>query len=141
VERAWSAATEAEELADADLGVSWLPDDGWSLGKCGLKVLQFMAAGLPVVANPVGVHCQMVVHGETGFLVRTPHEWREAIEALAGDPTLRSRFGAAGRRLAEERYGVDGWSRKLVALLEQVAGRPPAKSSVRREAAAMEAAA
>lgn len=141
VERAWSAATEAEELADADVGVSWLPDDGWSLGKCGLKVLQFMAAGLPVVANPVGAHCQMVVHGETGFLARTPHEWREAIETLAADPALRSRFGAAGRRLAKERYGVDGWSRRMVELLDRVAGRPRAKSPVRREATAMEAAA
>lgn len=141
VERAWSAATETQELADADLGVNWLPDDGWSQGKCGLKVLQFMAAGLPVVANPVGVHCQMVVHGETGFLARTPQEWREAIVRLAADPALRAQFGAAGRRRAIERYGVDGWSRKLVALLDRVAGRPQAKSPVRREATFMEAAA
>ena len=141
VERAWSSATETQELADADIGVSWLPDDGWSLGKCGLKVLQFMAAGLPVVANPVGVHCEMVVHGETGFLARTPREWREAIARLAADPALRARFGAAGRRLAEEHYGVERWSRKMVALLDRVAGRPPAQSPVRRDATAMEAAA
>lgn len=140
-ERIWSAATEAEELADTDIGVSWLPDDGWSLGKCGLKVLQFMAAGLPVVANPVGVHCQMVVHGETGFLARTPHDWQESIARLAVDPALRAQFGAAGRRLAQERYGADRWSRRMVELLNRVARPRQANSQIRREARFTEAAA
>src|SRR5262249_32352879 len=45
----WDGATEAEELANADVGISWIPDDQWSRGKCGLKVLQYMAAGLPVL--------------------------------------------------------------------------------------------
>ena len=68
VECPWDAAAEAAEIAAADVGISWVPDDDWSRGKCGLKVLQYMAAGLPVVANPVGVHAEMVRHGETGFL-------------------------------------------------------------------------
>lgn len=119
-ERRWSAASEAEELADADIGVSWLPDDAWSRGKCGLKVLQFMAAGLPVVANPVGVHRQMVVHGETGFLARTPQEWAQAISQLAGDAELRMRLGAAGRRLVEERYSVSRWAGPMIELLNRL---------------------
>src|SRR5207244_2721992 len=64
----WSETTEATALAAADIGVSWLPDDAWSKGKCGLKVLQYMAAGLPVVANAVGVQTTLIRHGETGFL-------------------------------------------------------------------------
>lgn len=138
-ERRWSAATETDELADADIGISWLPDDAWSRGKCGLKVLQFMAAGLPVVANPVGVQRQMVVDGETGFLASTPQEWSQAISRLAADPALRSRFGAAGRRLAIERYGVDAWSHKFVELIDRLAGRRsegPSPRRARAEAAA-----
>ena len=102
----WSAATERVELASADIGVSWVPDDLWSKGKCGLKVLQYMAAGLPVVANPVGVQAEMVRHGETGFLADTQDEWIDAIRQLAADPGLRQRMGRAGRRVVEREYSV-----------------------------------
>jgi glycosyltransferase involved in cell wall biosynthesis len=63
----WTEATQADDLAAADIGISWLPDDAWSRGKCGLKVVQYMAAGLPVVANPVGVQAEIVQHGENGL--------------------------------------------------------------------------
>ena len=71
--------TEASEIAAGQIGVSWLPDDLWSRGKCGLKVLQYQAAGLPVVANPVGSHCEMIRTGETGILATTPDEWVAAV--------------------------------------------------------------
>jgi hypothetical protein len=124
VARPWSQQTEAEELADCDIGIGWLPDDPWSEGKCGLKVLQYMAAGLPVVANPVGMHRQLVQHGETGFLATTPREWAAAIAQLAADPPLRRRMGAAGRRLVEQSYNADRWSRTFASVLEDAAREP-----------------
>jgi glycosyltransferase involved in cell wall biosynthesis len=102
----WSAAAEAGDLAAADVGISWIPDDLWSRGKCGLKVLQYMAAGLPVVANPVGVHPEMIRHGETGLLASTGQQWREAVARVTADAGLRRRLGQAGRRLLEARYSV-----------------------------------
>jgi len=113
IEQRWGPETERSELAGADIGISWVPDDLWSRGKCGLKVLQYMAAGLPVVANPVGVQSEMVRHGETGFLAATADQWAEAIEQLAASPSLRRHLGAAGRRLALERFdkrlGAERW--------------------------------
>lgn len=123
--RQWSGTTETAEVADGDIGVSWLPDDPWSRGKCGLKVLQYMAAGLPVVANPVGMNCEMVVHGETGFLATTPGEWATAIERLANDPALRARFGAAGRELVEQRYSVLRWGPEFAALIDRLGREGP----------------
>jgi glycosyltransferase involved in cell wall biosynthesis len=119
----WSPATEARELSAADIGISYLPDDPWSPGKCGLKVLQYMAAGLPVVANPVGVQQEMVRHGETGFLVRTPGEWIGAIQRLAEDPTLRGQMGAAGRRRLETHWSVSAGASRWVGLLDRLAGQ------------------
>jgi len=123
--RRWSQAGEAAELADGDIGVSWLADDSWSRGKCGLKVLQYMAAGLPVVANRVGANCEMVVDGVTGLLVDTPEQWAEATARLAYDPGLRGRMGAAGRRMVEERYSVETWGPRFAGLLKGIAEDRP----------------
>jgi len=120
VPRQWSQAGEANELAEADIGISFLPDDEWSRGKCGLKVLQYMAAGLPVVANPVGMNREMVRHGVTGFLARTPEEWADAIETLSRNPELRSKMGAAGRQAVESRFGVARWAPRFADLIERV---------------------
>jgi glycosyltransferase involved in cell wall biosynthesis len=120
--RPWSEATEAADLASADIGISWLPDDAWSQGKCGLKVLQYMAAGLPVVANPVGVQAQMIQHGVTGFLADTPDEWCEAIAKLAADPALRRRLGQSGREALERDYSVAAGAGRWQTLLEHLAG-------------------
>jgi glycosyltransferase involved in cell wall biosynthesis len=118
----WTEAGEAVELAISDIGISWIPDDLWSRGKCGLKVLQYMAAGLPVVANPVGVHLEMVRHGQSGFLAQTADQWVTAITRLARDPGLRQRLGQAGRRRLESEYslahGAACW-RELLAGLDR----------------------
>jgi glycosyltransferase involved in cell wall biosynthesis len=124
----WSAATEAAEIASADLGITWIPDDLWSRGKCGLKVLQYLAAGLPVVANPVGVHPEMVRPGRTGFLATTPAEWVDAVRRLALDPALRHRLGAAGRRLVISEYSVEAGAARWLEVLARLE-RPMARSA------------
>lgn len=118
--RPWSPDTEARELADADIGISWLCDDLWSQGKCGLKILQYMAAGLPVVANSVGVHRKLIVHGKSGFLADSPDEWAEAVAHLAENPSLRRRMGAAARQSVENNYNVQCWGPKVARLLRQL---------------------
>jgi glycosyltransferase involved in cell wall biosynthesis len=124
----WSEYGETAALATADIGITWVPDDLWSRGKCGLKVLQYMAAGLPVVANPVGVHAEMVRHGETGFLARTAEEWSTAIARLAHDPALRQRMGEAGRRRIEAEYSVVVGARRWLRLLEELRRQIPSRS-------------
>jgi glycosyltransferase involved in cell wall biosynthesis len=119
----WSEEAEAREIAGADVGISWVPDDLWSRGKCGLKVLQYLAAGLPVVANPVGVHTEMVRPGETGFLAATPGEWRAAVARLCGDAGLRRRLGRSGRALVESCYSVAAGAEAWLRVIARLEGR------------------
>jgi glycosyltransferase involved in cell wall biosynthesis len=105
----WSDEWEARDLAAGQIGISWLPDDLWSRGKCGLKVLQYQAAGLPVVANPVGSHNELVEPGVTGFLPATPDEWVSAVHTLAADAKLRKRMGRQARQRVATDYSVSAW--------------------------------
>jgi glycosyltransferase involved in cell wall biosynthesis len=116
----WSTETEAAELAGADFGISWLPDDDWSKGKCGLKVLQYMAAGLPVLANPVGVQAHFVEQGATGFLARSPEEWLHALELLVQRPSLRGSLGERARFKVKNHFTVQHGGAGWLALLEQL---------------------
>jgi len=119
----WTEAGESTEIAAADIGISWVPDDPWSRGKCGLKVLQYMAAGLPVVANPVGVQADLVRHGETGFLASTAADWLEAVGRLMHDPELRRRMGGAGRSRVEAEFSVQRGAERWLGLLDRVEAR------------------
>jgi glycosyltransferase involved in cell wall biosynthesis len=102
----WDPLTESVAIASGDIGISWAPDDQWSRGKCGLKVLQYMAAGLPVIANPVGVQATMIEHNENGLLAETESDWIAAVKRLAHDRNLRLRMGAAGRARVEKEFSV-----------------------------------
>jgi glycosyltransferase involved in cell wall biosynthesis len=97
----WSSRTEAADLLTSDIGLAPLPDDRFTRGKCGFKILQYHAAGLPVVASPVGVNADYVRDGVTGFLAREPAQWVERLSALIRNPALRTAAGQAGARDAE----------------------------------------
>jgi glycosyltransferase involved in cell wall biosynthesis len=118
----WRQDTEAAEIAAADVGISWVPDDPWSRGKCGLKILQYQAAGLPVIANPVGVHPNMVRDGATGFTAVSTEEWVASITRLVSEPELRRQLGTAGRRQVETRYSVMAGTQNWLTALDRMAG-------------------
>lgn len=115
----WSADTEGALIAAADVGIGWVPDDPWSRGKCGLKVLQYQAAGLPVIANPVGVQADFVTPA-TGFAATTADEWVDAVRLLATSPDRRRTLGAAGRKQVVERYSVAAGAKLWLRLLDRL---------------------
>ncbi|HEX8771927.1 MAG TPA: glycosyltransferase family 4 protein [Acidimicrobiales bacterium] len=119
--RAWSAATEVDDIASFDIGIMPLPDDDWSRGKCGLKALQYLAAGVATVASPVGVNSEIIRPGDNGLLASGEEEWYEAVRSLATDEQLRRRLGAAGRRTVVERYSGQRWAPRFLDVLEQAA--------------------
>ena len=117
----WSSATEAHSLAGAHMGVMPLTDDAWSRGKCAFKLLQYMAAGLPCVASPVGANTEAVLDGINGFHATDADEWERSLEKLILSPTLRSSFGAQGRRHVEQRYALSNYRANYLNLLRRLA--------------------
>jgi glycosyltransferase involved in cell wall biosynthesis len=131
----WTLASQEREVANLDIGVMPLDDSPFSRGKCAYKLLQYMAAGLPVVASPVGMNALVVRHRQNGLLANTPDEWLNSLEGLAADPAHARRLGEAGRRTVEDGYGYPLQAERWLRFLDEVASsRPKSAASARREA-------
>lgn len=120
--RPWSEATEVAAIQSMDIGIMPLTDSPWARGKCGYKLIQYMACGLPVVASPVGANADIVEHGVNGFLASTKQEWHEALTTLLRDPALRQRIGAAGRIKVESDYSLQVWGPRVAEMFRGVMG-------------------
>lgn len=104
--RPWSAASEAEDVGQFDIGIMPMPDDNWTRGKCAFKALQYMAMEVPAVCSAVGMNTDVIRHGQNGFLATTATEWLQYLEELVGSFDLRRRLGAAARRTVECDYSM-----------------------------------
>lgn len=115
--RGWSEASEVTDICAMDVGVMPLRDDDWERNKCGYKLIQYMAAGLPVVASPVGANAQIVDHGVTGFLANNADDWLFYLRRLRDDLVLRRNMGDAGRRKIKDHYSLQVIAPRLAAIL------------------------
>jgi glycosyltransferase involved in cell wall biosynthesis len=120
--RPWSEAREVEAIGSFDVGIMPLADGPWERGKCGYKLIQYMACARPVVASPVGTNLDIVAHGEHGFFASTLEEWVDALDTLRRDGELRARMGEAGRLRIVERYSLQVWAPRVAALLRDDIG-------------------
>ena len=120
---AWNEREEVQRLRQFSIGIMPLRDGLFERGKCGYKLIQYMACGLPVVASSVGVNRTIVEHGVNGFLADTPAEWKQALEQLLASPALRMQMGMAGRRKVESLYSVQANAPRIAAWFHDVASR------------------
>jgi glycosyltransferase involved in cell wall biosynthesis len=117
----WTEDSEVACIHAIDVGVMPLTDTPWSRGKCGFKLIQYMACGIPVIASPVGANVEIVQHGVNGFLASSQTEWAEALRLLLHDPGLRARMGQEGRRTVERNYSLQVWGPRVAQMLRRVA--------------------
>lgn len=117
----WSEASEIAAVQSMDIGIMPLPDERWARGKCGYKLIQYMACGLPVIASPVGVNEQIVREEVNGFLATEVGEWTDALGRLLASAEQRHRLGGAGRAIAEREYSLAAYAPVVTSLVQQVA--------------------
>jgi glycosyltransferase involved in cell wall biosynthesis len=117
----WSEDSEVAQIQSFDVGIMPLPDGPFEQGKCGYKLIQYMACGLPVVASPVGVNSRIVEQGETGFQASIDTEWVKALVMLSKDTGMRKFLGQAGRKKVEQEYSLQITAPRLLEILKKAA--------------------
>lgn len=119
--RQWSLSNETTDVADFDIGIMPLFDAPWERGKCGYKLIQYMAAGKPVVASRVGVNETIVNdNGACGFIADTADDWVRSLRMLCSDRELRKKFGAAARKKIESYYSVRVQEQRLLKVFNEL---------------------
>lgn len=113
---AWVESEEVHALRGFDIGIMPLTDSPFERGKCGYKLIQYMACGLPVVASPIGVNSEIVLDGESGFLASVDSEWITRLTQLCTHADLREKLGTVGLRRMIDRYSSAAIAPHLVSV-------------------------
>jgi glycosyltransferase involved in cell wall biosynthesis len=124
VAKPWQADSEVPDLQKFQIGLMPLPADDWSKGKCGLKLLQCMAVGTPVVGSPVGVNQSIIQDGVTGFRAITDDQWVDRLRLLVSDLELRKTMGFHSRKMVEDHYSAFQWAPRVLSIFKSVANLP-----------------
>lgn len=126
--RPWALAREVADVQGFDVGIMPLADDLWERGKCGYKLVQYMACGKPVVASAVGANRDIVRHGIDGFLAESPQGWQDALAAILARSDRGASLGREGRRRVEGHYALQGALPRLVDVLSGAAATRAGRS-------------
>jgi glycosyltransferase involved in cell wall biosynthesis len=117
IKKRWRYEEEIDDIHSFDIGLMPLTDDPWSRGKCGLKLLQCMATGIPVVCSPVGVNREIVQDGLNGYWAGEEREWLEKIGNLIKNSEVRHEMGRRARETVMKKFSAEVNSRRLIDLL------------------------
>lgn len=120
IKKEWSEKDEVADLQSFDIGLGPLTDDVWTRGKCGLKLVQYLAVGVPVVCSPVGANKEIVADGEVGFWAADDKEWIERLSTLIANTELRQEMGERGRKMIEQKYSLQALAPTLVDMLNKL---------------------
>lgn len=117
----WSEETEVKSIQEFDIGIMPLSNSPWECGKCGYKLIQYMACGIPAIASPVGVNKEIIKHGYNGYLAESLDEWKDAIAMLLSDKKKCDQMGKKGRLLVDEKYSTQVQSPRLLSFFNSAA--------------------
>jgi len=105
----WTEAGQVRDCNKLDIGIMPLPDNPWTRGKCGFKLIQYLSLGKAAVASPTGVNSKIILHGETGLLAQTDEDWINGLSLLVENEEKRLELGHAGYRHVQDNYSLQAW--------------------------------
>lgn len=110
----WTAETEVSNLRALDVGLLPVPVTPWTPHKFYLKLVQYMALGIPPVATPLGANPVVIDDGRTGFLANSATDWNRVIRRLLENADLREEIGRRAAEVAHERYTLQANAEKVI---------------------------
>lgn len=119
----WNEAGELRALQSFDIGLMPLEDTALTRGKCGFKMIQYMAVGVPVLASAVGANPDIFGDSRAGALVAPGEDWGAALLRLLASKDSLPLIGARGRAHAVEHFSVASVVDRYVELFHQLAPR------------------
>ena len=118
--KSWSEDTELELLSKLDIGIVPLSETLQAKSKFPIKLLLFMALGIPVVCSRWGVPAEIILDGINGFLAKTDAEWKDKLRLLVDDYALRERIGREARKTVEEKFSMRKIFPSFLSVLKEV---------------------
>ncbi|MBN1545587.1 MAG: glycosyltransferase family 4 protein [Syntrophaceae bacterium] len=115
----WTEPRQVEDCNELDIGLMPLPDNLWTRGKCGFKLIQYLSLAKAAVASPVGVNNQIVIHDKTGLLADSDEDWIHGLSELIEDQNRRIKLGEAGFLHVKENYSLEAWVDRFCLVLQR----------------------
>lgn len=116
----WSERSEASAVVSADIGLAPLPADNWTKGKCALKVLQYMAAGLPVITSPTSANAEAIEDNRSGYYAHKLEDWTRLIQQAHRDAVALKDMGHFAKQQVVKNYDINVVFNKILPLLSQM---------------------
>jgi glycosyltransferase involved in cell wall biosynthesis len=116
----WSEETEIDSLSNIDIGIMPLPNAPWENGKCGYKLIQYMAVGKAVVGSNVGVNREIIERCNSGFCVDNCNDWLSALDKLITDEVLLDKIKINAIEGIEKYYSLVSQAPKIKKVLLKV---------------------
>lgn len=116
----WNLSDEIDQLSEIDIGIMPLPENNWTLGKCGLKGLQYMALEIPTILSSVGENCKIITDGVNGFLAKSENEWIDKLSFLIESPDTRRDMGIKARKTVVDYYSVNSQKENYIRIFKEL---------------------
>lgn len=101
----WDSATEVLEISSSSVGIMPLTDGPSERGKCGFKLIQYMACALPTISTPLEANVKINRNSDNLFAV-THNDWFEKLTEIYLKQDYYNKVGLKNRTIVEEYYSI-----------------------------------
>ncbi len=119
----WQQSTEIALLKTCNVGIMPLPNEPFARGKCGFKLIQYMACGLPTVATPMEANIK-INRGSDNLFANTKFEWYSCLSAIIQNKEFYKEVGRKNKDIVQEFYSTEKAQKAYLSLFQKLTQEP-----------------